>query len=93
MLNMNSIVWDKEKNEKLIFERNISFEEISQMILDHKYIDIIENPVRKGQMCFVMNICDYTWIVPFIVDKDDNIILKTAYQSRKYHKKYKRKEK
>ena len=85
---MNSIIWDKEKNEKLILERNISFDEISQMIMDGKYMDIIENPVREGQMYFVMEIQDYTWIVPFIIDEDDNIILKTAYQSRKYHKKY-----
>jgi len=85
---MNSIIWDKEKNEKLILERNISFDEISQMIMDGKYMDIIENPVREGQMYFVMDIQDYTWIVPFIIDEDDNIVLKTAYQSRKYHKKY-----
>ena len=85
---MNSIIWDKEKNEKLIVERNISFDEISQMIMDGKYVDIIENPVREGQMYFVMKIRDYTWIVPFIIDVDDNIVLKTAFQSRKYHKKY-----
>ncbi|ORC36839.1 hypothetical protein B4O97_04230 [Marispirochaeta aestuarii] len=88
---MNSIIWDKEKNEKLILERNISFDEISQMIMDGMYMDIIENPVREGQMYFVMEIQDYTWIVPFIIDEDDNIVLKTAYQSRKYHKKYRRK--
>ena len=88
---MNSIIWDQEKNEKLIFERNISFDEISQMIMDGMYMDIIENPVREGQMYFVMEIQDYTWIVPFIIDEDDNIVLKTAYQSRKYHKKYRRK--
>jgi uncharacterized DUF497 family protein len=85
---MNSIIWDKEKNDKLILERNISFDEISQMIMDGMYMDIIENPVREGQMYFVMEIQDYTWIVPFIIDEDDNIVLKTAYQSRKYHKKY-----
>jgi uncharacterized DUF497 family protein len=85
---MNSIIWDKEKNDKLILERNISFDEISQMIMDGMYMDIIENPVREGQMYFVMEIQDYTGIVPFIIDEDDNIVLKTAYQSRKYHKKY-----
>ena len=59
--------------------------------MEGKYMDIIENPVREGQMYFVMEIQDYTWIVPFIIDEDDNIVLKTAYQSRKYHKKYRRK--
>ncbi len=88
---MNSIIWDNEKNEKLILERNVSFDEISQMIMDDQYIDIIENPVREGQMYFVMGIHDYTWIVPFIIDENDNIVLKIAYQSRKYHKKYREK--
>ena len=85
---MKSIIWDKEKNEKLILERDVSFDDISQMIMDGSYLDIIENPVREGQMYFVMSIDDYTWIVPFVVDNDDNIVLKTAYPSRKYHKKY-----
>lgn len=86
---MNSIIWDKKKNEKLMLERNISFEEISQMIIDGKYLDIIENPVREGQMYFVMDMQEYTWIVPFLIDKEDNIVLKTAFQSLKYYRKYK----
>jgi len=86
---MNNIIWDKKKNEKLMLERNISFDEISQMIIDGKYLDIIENPVREGQMYFVMDMQEYTWIVPFLIDKEDNIVLKTAFQSRKYHRKYK----
>ena len=86
---MNNIIWDKKKNEKLMLERNISFDEISQMIIDGKYLDIVENPVREGQMYFVMDMQEYTWIVPFLIDKEDNIVLKTAFQSRKYHRKYK----
>lgn len=86
---MKNIIWDKEKNEKLILERDISFEEISQMIMDEKYIDIIENPVRKGQFYFVIEMREYIWIIPFLVDDTENIVLKTAFPSRKYHKKYK----
>jgi len=86
---MNNIIWDKKKNEKLMLERNISFDEISQMIIDGKYLDIVENLVREGQMYFVMDMQEYTWIVPFLIDKEDNIVLKTAFQSRKYHRKYK----
>ena len=86
---MRNIIWDKEKNEKLIVERNISFEEISQMIMDGEYLDIIENPVREGQMYFVIEMKGYIWIVPFLIDEDENIVLKTAFPSRKYNKKYK----
>lgn len=30
----------------------------------------------------------YTWLVPFIVDEYERIVLKTAFPSRKYHKNY-----
>jgi len=82
------IIWDKNKNDHLIITRNISFEEISEKIINEEYIDIIENPVRENQQYFVMSINDYIWLVPFITDEDDNIILKTAFPSRKFNKKY-----
>ena len=30
----------------------------------------------------------YTWVVPFVVEDDDTLFLKTPYPSRKFHKKY-----
>ncbi len=81
------ILWDEEKNLWLQLNRNISFEEIADKILDNKYIEILENPVRDNQMYFIMEIDNYTWVVPFLID-DDEIILKTAFPSRKYHRKY-----
>ncbi len=83
-----AITWDKNKNDHLIITRNISFEEISEKIINEEYIDIIENPVRENQQYFIMSINDYIWLVPFIIDEDDNIILKTAFPSRKFNKKY-----
>ena len=82
------IIWDEEKNIKLKTKRNISFEIISDMILHNQYIDILENPSRPDQTIFVIKIEDYIYAVPFILDKNLNIILKTAYPSRKLNKKY-----
>lgn len=82
------IIWDPEKNEWLIVNRNISFEEISEIILKKEYKDIIENPTRTEQKCFVIENNEYIWIVPFIMDEYKNIILKTAFPSRKYNKIY-----
>jgi uncharacterized DUF497 family protein len=81
-------LWDQKKNEWLKANRGISFEEVTDNILERSYIKIIENPARKGQKCFIMNINSYTWIVPFIIDNSEHIILKTAFPSRKYHKLY-----
>jgi len=82
------IVWDKKKNEWLIFNRGISFEEISDKILNEDYIEILENPSRSNQQYFILDIKNYTWVVPFLIDKSNRIILKTAFPSRKFHKKY-----
>ncbi len=83
-----NIVWDKEKNDWLQVNRSISFEEISGLILDGIYIDIVENPTRDNQMYFIMNIKEYTWVVPFLIDEKERIVLKTAFPSRKFHHKY-----
>jgi len=82
------IIWDEEKNKKLISDRNISLEEISQLILNKKYLDILENPSRKEQEIFIIELNDYIYVVPFIIDEDDNIILKTAFPSRKFNNIY-----
>ena len=71
-----------------MIHRNTSFEEISEKIIKKDYLDIIENPNRDNQQFFVMILNEYTWIIPFIIDDMDNIVLKTAYPSRKSNKKY-----
>ena len=51
-------------------------------------IGILENPGRDNQQYFIMDIKDYTWVVPFLIDNEDRIVLITAFPSRKFHKKY-----
>jgi uncharacterized DUF497 family protein len=82
------IIWDDEKNQKLQIERNISFDQISEIILRKEYLDILENLSRSNQQLFVIKLNNYTYAVPFIIDDQSNIVLKTAYPSRKLHKKY-----
>lgn len=81
-------IWDKQKNERLKHERGISFEEIADLIIAEEFIDIIDNSSRPNQFCFILNIQDYTWVVPFIIDPEERIVLKTAFKSRKFHKEY-----
>jgi uncharacterized DUF497 family protein len=83
-----NIVWDEDKNSKLKKERYISFEEIESLILAKEYIEIVKHPKRPGQRIFIIPIKGYIHAVPFVLDDDNNIILKTVFPSRKFHKKY-----
>jgi uncharacterized DUF497 family protein len=83
-----TIKWDEKKNQWLILHRHVSFEEITGLLLKNDYIAIIENPTRKNQQYFIMHIKNYTWVVPFNIDEEDNILLRTAFPSRKFHRRY-----
>jgi uncharacterized DUF497 family protein len=82
------VLWDEAKSKKLKETRGLSFEDIAQLILDKKYLAILENPVRPEQKIFVISYKGYTHAVPFVIDEKDNIVLKTAFPSRKLHKLY-----
>ena len=73
------IIWDEKKNRNLILERSVSFEEISEKILDNEILDIRKNPTRENQKYFILSIRGYTWVVPYRLDKEERIVLKTAY--------------
>ncbi|MDA3807188.1 MAG: hypothetical protein PF440_04660 [Thiomicrorhabdus sp.] len=82
------IIWDDIKNEKLKNGGGISFEEIAELIVRNEYLDVLVNPARSDQQIFVITLKDYIYSVPFIIDERANIILKTAYPSRKLNQIY-----
>lgn len=81
--------WDKEKNNKLKEEREISFEEIIEAMNNGELLDVTDNPNKKykGQKIFVVNLNDYIFLVPF-VENEKGVFLKTIFPSRKATKKY-----
>jgi len=83
------IIYDDKKAQALKSERNIDIDEIVELIIDKKYLDILEHPKRGNQQIFILSYKNYTHAVPFIVDKNDNIIIKTVFPSRNFHKIYK----
>lgn len=83
-----NIHWDEAKNKKLKETRGVSFEHVAHMILEKKYLAVLENPAHPDQMIFIVRYKSYTYVVPFVIDTDDNIILKTIFPSRKFHKLY-----
>jgi len=88
--------FSSEKNQKLIQERNISFEEIISAIEDNCILDIIEHPNPQkysNQQMYIINFNYYIYLVPFVNETDGTIFLKTIFQSRKATQKYLKKDK
>ena len=81
--------WDENKNNILQKERDISFEQIVFALENDKLISIMPSPSPKhpNQKCFVVNIDEYAYIVPYVEDSE-KIFLKTIYASRKFTKKF-----
>lgn len=82
--------WDAGKNEQLIKERGVSFEEVLIAIEGGYLLDIVEHPNKTkypNQRIFIVQIEDYICLVPFIED-GEKIFLKTIIPSRKATKKY-----
>jgi uncharacterized DUF497 family protein len=82
------IAWDDAKDRRLITDRGISFEEIAERIMKREVLAILKNPARENQKIFVVSVRGYTCCVPFAEDAQGNIALKTAYPSRKLHRRY-----
>lgn len=85
------IDWDNEKNLWLQKHRCISFELIELKLLDKDIVDILKNPNQRfsHQFILLVNIDNYIYLVPFVIDWDKQMIFfKTIIPSRKYTKKY-----
>jgi len=91
---MRYFAWNKEKNEKLKEERDISFEKVIFHIEKGNLLEVINHPNHekyKGQRIFVVNINNYVYLIPFVEDEKETF-LKTIIPSRKATKRYLKKE-
>lgn len=88
--------WDPEKNTLLKRTRGISFEEIVVAIEDGDVLDVLSHPNQErygSQQVYLVEYLDYVFVVPFVRNElRDEIVLKTIYPSRKYTKRYLRKD-
>ena len=83
------IIYDDKKAQALKSERNIDIDEVVELIIDKKYLDILEHPKRGNQQIFILSYKDYIHVVPFVVDKNNDIVIKTVFPGRNFHKIYK----
>ena len=82
--------WDPEKNQQLIEERGVSFEEVIFHLQTDGLLDDIAHPNQKDyshQRVFIVAIESYAYLVPY-VESDEDIFLKTIIPSRKATKQY-----
>jgi len=87
---MKLINWNSEKNQKLIEERGISFENVIFCLQNDALLDDMAHPNHikyRHQRIFVIAIDEYAYLVPY-VETDDEIFLKTIIPSRKATKRY-----
>ena len=87
---MKQINWNPDKNQHLIIERGISFEDVVYYLQQGALLDDLEHPNSSkypDQRIFVININDYAYLVPYVENRKE-IFLKTVIPSRKATKKY-----
>ena len=82
---MKIITWNKKKNQTLIGNRGISFEDILFALDNNKLIDDVPHPNKKkypNQRIMMINIGNYIHAIPY-VENEKEIFLKTIIPSRK----------
>lgn len=82
--------WNSDKNQELILERDISFEEAIFYIENGGLLDDIVHPNKSdypNQRIFILRIVDYVYLVPY-VETEEEVFLKTIIPSRKFTKIY-----
>lgn len=87
---MKPINWNSTKNQQLISQRGISFEDIVFYLQQGALLDDIKHlnsDKYPNQRVFVINIDGYAHLVPY-VENNKEVFLKTVIPSRKATKIY-----
>lgn len=85
------IKWSSEKAEVLMRKRSISLKEIAEMIEAHDIVDVQDVPNQDdhpGQKMFIVMYNGYLHGVPFVMEDNGDLFIKTAFPSRILQKKY-----
>ena len=87
---MKPFNWNADKNQQLMSDRGVSFEDALFALQSDGLLDDGPHPNREkypNQRVFVVRIDDYAWLVPY-VENDSEFFLKTIIPSRKATKKF-----
>ncbi|OGT32089.1 MAG: toxin [Gammaproteobacteria bacterium RBG_16_51_14] len=87
---MKPFDWNPVKNQQVIKERGVSFEDVIFSLQGSGLLDDIKHPNQRkypDQRVFVVDIDGYAHLVPY-VETEEVIFLKTVIPSRKATKQY-----
>ncbi len=80
-----------EKNQQLIRERGISFEDIVAALANDKLLDVVTHHNTSKypkQEVYLLEVNSYVYFVPFVRKDKQTVFLKTIFPSRKMTKIY-----
>ncbi len=78
--------WNNQKNQQLVEQRGVSFEVVLSAIERGDLLRVMVHPNQNrypNQLVYVVNINDYVYLVPFVIQDDGTRFLKTIIPSRK----------
>ena len=87
MEDMIKVRWnpDKERSLQAHESRNgITFADCAVAIADGRVLEVRRHPRLEHQQLAILNIENYAYVVPFVIEEDSTWFLKTVYPSRKY---------
>lgn len=87
---MKTFKYNQDKNDKLLSERGVGFEDVIRHLALGNLLDDLEHPNQEkypNQFVFIIAMNDYVYLVPY-VESNEEIFLKTVIPSRKLTKQY-----
>lgn len=86
-----SFNWNINKDEQLKQERGVSFSDVVQAVEDDKVLNDRPHPNTEKyahQRLLTVNINNYAYVVPYVIEADGKLFLKTVCPSRVATKQY-----
>ncbi len=78
--------YNQDKNAKLLLERGIGFEEIIEEIANGNLVKITNHhnkEIYPNQKILHVICLDKVYLIPYVIEENGTIFLKTLYPSRK----------
>lgn len=82
-----TIKWNAEKEKQLQEDETrsrVSFPDCVIAIEEGRVLDNLAHPTRDNQRILLLNIEDYAYVVPYVLEEDGSWFLKTVFLGRKH---------